>query len=338
MTLRILLNRKPLELAAATPVATAASVAREERLSARKAKAQASATPPPTLTSDRTTVIASAPSSAPAKSAKKVNQTVNKTPSGPSLYDRVCTTRNLEIAIGSAAVAAAIGVWASKVGTLAASQIVAANTVAFLTPGLTICGFALKTGTLITVNTVTPVMSGLIAISLPIISTIVVTAIGGFILLHIMNKMIQQVKDSVNSGLTTMKDTVTGLPETLLKQVPGYSFVSSLFSSSKEQESAARQERLRNEIEQAHRKPEEWITPSLPYFEGLRDAAKNEKERAMYENTVAVLKGERQSGLAYTPAPSNGLADILEEKSNPSPQKRIPGLVTRPGSSRKKSS
>ncbi len=302
----------------------ASAAVRAARNSARRT---AQGTPPPALTRARTAVIVvpPAPSSIPAlalaKSAGNVNEIVNKTPSGPSLYERVCTTRNLVIGgavIGSAAVAAAFGVLASQVGTLAASQIVAANTVAFLQPGLTIFGFALKTGMFMTLNTVVPVTSGLITISLPVISSVVVTAIGGYVIFCVMNKMIEQLVDSKNSLMTTMKDTVTELPGKLLKQVPGYSLFTSMFSSkeaplpkdqeieARKQEIAASQKRQKDEIIKANE-------PILKVFKELHDAAITPEERAKYANTVELLKGERQPSFADTSA-SKGLADFFDEQ------------------------
>jgi hypothetical protein len=204
-------------------------------------KIQPKDTTPLTLKSTRTSVSDNGD-----KSARKVKKIVN----GPSLYDRVFTTEILQIGglvLCSAAVAGAFGTWALKVGALTASQIVATNLIAFIQPGMTVVGFALKAGMFITMNAVVPVATALVTISLPIVSTVVVTTISVLVILHVVNKMIQKLEESLKSGMDTAKE----LPGKLLEQIPGYSMISSLFgygkdSPSQEPKVALRQKRQRN--------------------------------------------------------------------------------------------
>jgi hypothetical protein len=205
----------------------------------------------PTLESNRTSVIDTAtPSSNSDISARKVKRTVNKTVNESNLnglYDRVFSTENIQIGslvVCSVAAAAAFGSWALKVGAMNASQIVATNLIAFLQPGMTVVGYALKVGMFITLNAVVPLASALVTISLPIVSTIVVTTISVLVILHIFNKMIQKLEESVKSGVDAAKE----LPGKLLEQIPGYSTISSLLgygkdSPSKEPKVALRQKR-----------------------------------------------------------------------------------------------
>ncbi len=197
-------------------------------------KNDAKTTSPATLKSNRTSVLDTVTSSSIAdKSARKVRKTFNKTVKGPSLYDRVFTTENLQIGglvVCSTAAAAAFGTWALKVGALTASQIVATNLIAFLQPGMTVVGFALKAGLYITLNAVVPVASALITISLPIVSTVVVTTISVLVILQVVNKMIQKLEEGVKAGY----DKASELPGKLLEQIPGYSTLSSLFGYGKD--------------------------------------------------------------------------------------------------------
>jgi hypothetical protein len=259
----------------------------------------------------------------------------------PSLYDRVTTTQNLQIAgivAGSVAVAAALGALTAKVGTLAASKMIATSTVAFLQPGITIFGFAMKTGMFITVNTVVPVTSGLITIALPVVSTVVVTSAAVIITLYVVNSMMKKMEagfsDGFNSmrenletrvkdGVVGMKNMVTELPGKVMRKIPGYSTIAGLFGSDKpkapfltlEQRKAARQERLKNATESANR-----ASGALAIFENLHD-----------ENAIALLKGERKSNFAEVP-PSKGLATLLDHYQDdflPKPPVRKPGVYTR---------
>ncbi len=178
-----------------------------------------------TLTSTNTTVF---DTNSISTGAKKIDKIVNKPMSGISLSDRVCSTENLQIGslvLCAAVAAGAFGTWASKIGVLTASKIVATNLIAFLQPGMTVVGYALKAGMFLTMNALVPLGTALVTISLPIISTIVVTTISVFIILAVVNKMIQKLEEGVKIGM----DKAMELPGKLLEQVPGYSMISSLF-------------------------------------------------------------------------------------------------------------
>ena len=193
----------------------------------------------------------------------------------PSLYDRVTTIQNLQtagIVAGSVAVAAALAALTAKVGTLAASQMIATSTVAFLQPGMTIFGFALKTGMYMTVNTVVPVTSGLITIALPVVSTVVVTGTAVIITLYLVNSLMnkmegrfadgfnsmrENLKNRVKEGVAGVKNMVTELPGKVMRKIPGYSMIAALIGSDKskapfltlKQRKAARQQRIKNATE-----------------------------------------------------------------------------------------
>jgi hypothetical protein len=192
-----------------------------------KIKAKTQNTFPTTLTSHQPPVVEIVTSSSRVgKSARKVKKTVN----GPSFFDRVFSTENIQIGglvLCSVAAAGAFGTWASKVGTMTASKIVVTNLIAFLQPGMTVVGFALKAGLYLTLNAVVPVASALVTISLPILSTVVVTTISTFVILHFLNNMIQKLEASVQSGM----DKAREIPGQLLKQVPGYSTFSAMLES-----------------------------------------------------------------------------------------------------------
>lgn len=197
----------------------------------REAKAQDK--PTPTLTSDRTSITTPIIS-------KKVKETVIK-PNLNELYNRVFSTENLQIgslALCAAAAAGAFGTWASKIGVLPASKIVATNVIAFLQPGMTVVGYALKVAMFITINALVPLGTALVTISLPIISTIVVTTISVLIILAVVNKMIQKLEEGVRVGM----DKAMELPGKLLEQVPGYSMISTLFGLDKPSPSEEKKE------------------------------------------------------------------------------------------------
>jgi hypothetical protein len=203
---------------------------------------------------NRTSIFDTAtPLSNTSKSARKVKKTVN----GPSLYDRVFSTENIQIGslvVGSAAVAAAFGTWALKVGALTASKIVVTNLIEFLQPGMTVVGFALKAGLYITLNAVVPVASALITLSLPIISTIVVTTISVLVILQVVNKMIQKLEEGVKAGY----DKASEIPGKLLEQIPGYSTISSLFGYDKASTSEEKP------IVETKQKPQSIVTKDEP--------------------------------------------------------------------------
>jgi hypothetical protein len=203
---------------------TANEKAQKEAAKKAERDVKAQGKPSPILTSDRVSV------STPVIS-KKVKKTVIE-PDFYELHNRVCTDENLQIGslvLCAAVAAGAFGTWASKIGVLPASKIVATNLIAFLQPGMTFVGYALKAGMFITMNALVPLGTALVTISLPIISTVVVTTISVFIILAIVNKLIQKLEKSVKIGM----DKAMELPGKLLEQVPGYSLISSLFGLDK---------------------------------------------------------------------------------------------------------
>ncbi len=197
--------------------------AQKEAIRNAEKQIKAQEKPTPTLTSKQTSITAPDIS----KKVKKVKGAVIK-PNFTDLYNRVCSTENAQIGslvLCAAVAAGAFGTWASKIGVLTASKIVATNLIAFLQPGMTVVGYALKAGMFLTMNALVPLGTGLVTISLPIISTIVVTTISVFIILAVVNKMIQKLEEGVKIGM----DKAMELPGKLLEQVPGYSMISSLF-------------------------------------------------------------------------------------------------------------
>ncbi len=329
--------------AAAVMMARGGRTALAARVTTTQTRVQAVAQAPapaarelaPALTNTRVAVVPARASSAPATpSAKKVQKIV--TPGQPGLYDRVFTNRNLVIGgavIGSAAVAAAFAALSAKVGTLAASQIVATSTVAFFQPGLTIFGFALKTGMFMTMNTVVPVVTGgLLPIVLPIVSTVVVTGIAVVVTLYVVNSMMKKLQSSVEAGITTMKDNVVGLPGMVLRQVPGFGMVSSILGFGENtqapvaQTKAARLERRKNEIKKANED-----SGALAIFKQELEQAKTPKQRIAAEKAIALLSGERTLELRDTPAPRGlaALVDHFDDQGRPLPAVRRPGIYTR---------
>jgi hypothetical protein len=155
------------------------------------------------------------------------------------------------VVVSSAAVAAAFAALSAKVGTLAASQILATSTVAFLQPGLTIFGFAVKTGMMLAVNTVVPVTGGLVAVTFPFLSLAISTAIPVILVIYLFMKLEAKLEE----GMIALKDKITGLPGQILQKVPGYGFVSSMIGSTLtiKDEPIVRKERQRNAIETANR-------------------------------------------------------------------------------------
>lgn len=221
--------------------------------------------PSPTLTSDRASITTPVIS----KKVKKAKERVI-TPNFNELYNRVFSTENLQIgslALCAAAAAGAFGTWASKIGVLPASKIVATNLIAFLQPGMTVVGFALKAGMFITMNALVPLGTALVTISLPIISTIVVTTISVFVILAIFNKMIKKLEEGVKVGM----DKAMELPGKLLEQVPGYSMMASLFGldnpspPEKKTEEPVVQKRQRTVIDLDEVKPRRVKKPPVDY-------------------------------------------------------------------------
>lgn len=221
--------------------------------------------PSPTLTRNRTSITTPDIS----KKVKKAKERVI-TPNFNELYNRVFSTENLQIGslvLCSAAAAVAFGTWASKIGVLPASKIVATNLIAFLQPGMTVVGFALKAGIFITINALVPLGTALVTISLPIISTLVVTTISVFIILAVVNKMIQKLEEGVKVGMNKAME----LPGKLLEQVPGYSMISSLFGldkpspSEKKTEAPVIQKRQRTVIDLDEVKPRRVKKPPVDY-------------------------------------------------------------------------
>src|SRR6185369_12649789 len=113
---------------------------------------------PPALTRDR---VAAVPIT------RNLTKIQNLATGRSSLHGRVSIDRNTIIGgaiVASIAVATAFAALSAKVGTLAASQLITSNIVAFLQPGVTIFGFALKTGMFVTMNTVAAVFTGIVKI------------------------------------------------------------------------------------------------------------------------------------------------------------------------------
>jgi|GEM_PF-3481744 len=164
----------------------------------------------------------------------------------------------------------------AKIGTLAASKLFTANVIAFLKPGVTIFGFALKTGMFVTMNTVVPVVTGGL---MPIVLPVVVAGAAILMMFYLLNEVIKKVESSVQTGLTTVKDAVAGLPGMVLRQVPGNGIFTSIFG---------------NEIAQAN----------------TDSGALAEYQKAGAKRAIAALKGERTPEWAIL-QPSQGLGDIL---------------------------
>lgn len=220
------------------------------------------------------------------------------TPYQPNLYGRVSIDRDTLIdgaVVGSIAIVGAFAALSAKVGTLAASKLVTANVIAFLKPGVTIFGFALKTGLFVTMNTVVPIVTGVL---MPIVLPVVISGASIFMMFYLVNKVIKKIESSVQAGLTTVKDAVTDLPGMVLRQVPGNGIVTSIFE---------------NEIAQANRK-----SGALPEFEKMQKEAKKLgkiKAAEGAERAIATLKGKRTP--KWTSQSSKGLADILEPPRRP---------------------
>jgi hypothetical protein len=287
MALKITTRRAPFVHNPSNSTTTAAT-AKAQREAARNVEIQT--TPSPTLTTTRTSVIDTSTPTISAKKARKIKEMIR--PSLGGFYNRVFSTENLQIGglvLCSAAIAGAFGTWALKVGALSASQIIAANLIAFLQPGMTVVGFALKTGLFITMNAVVPVATALVTISLPIVSTVVVTTISVLVILHVVNKMIQQLEASVKSGM----DKAREVPGKLLEQIPGYSMISSLLGYGKAAPS--------------NEETEEPIF--LPRKKQQRNATENTPK-----NTTRGL---------------STLLDDFNVEAKPSPRKRPPAIFTR---------
>ncbi|HEX4839438.1 MAG TPA: hypothetical protein VFU89_03230 [Rhabdochlamydiaceae bacterium] len=255
-------------------------------LQARARKAESKQQP---LPSSR--VVVPAPTSTNLKKVQKI-----VTPNRHNLYGRVSIDRDTLIdsaVIGSMAIGSAFVALSAKGGTLAASKLVTANVIAFLKPGITICSFALKTGMFVTMKTIVPVVTGVL---MPAVLPVVVSGALILMMFYLVNKVIKKIESSLQAGLTTVKDAVTDLPGTVLRQVPGNGIFTSIFQ---------------NKIEKANR-----ASGALAEFEKMRDATTGD-QKAGAETAIATLKGEITPDWA-TLEPSKGLADILE-KPRPHP-------------------
>jgi hypothetical protein len=298
-----------------------------QKIAETDARVQAVAQAPKAPTAEKkaqalpASVVIKAPISPISPSLEKVQKLVM--PIRSNLHGRSSIDRNT-IIVGCIAAFAAFAALSAKVGTLAASQLVASNVIAFLQPGVTIFGFALKTGMFITLKTVVPIVTGvLLPIALPVVSTIVVSGVSILVMLFVLNQIIKKVEDSVQKGLTTMKDAVTNLSETVLRQVPGYGMLTSIFGDSKkpaEETPAQKQQRVRNETEQANRD-----SGALAELEKMHEEAQTSGQKEAAEEAIAVLKGEKTPQWAVSTR-SKGLADLLEPQD---PRQHHPRIYTR---------
>jgi hypothetical protein len=200
-----------------------------------------------------------------------------------SLSDRVFTTRNVCIT-GGVAASAAFAALSAKVGILAASQVVAHGTIAFLQPGIAIFGFAAKTAISMTANLA---IAAALPILLPVVSTAVVITIVVAISFFALRALLAQL--SIQEGFVNMKNFVSNLPQILMEKMPSLPSFSALFGLNKVKrkpltadEKAAK---LKTELQQAN-------AETISIFKELEKRTVDPKKNTAAQRTLAALSGD----------------------------------------------
>lgn len=111
-----------------------------------------------------------------------------------SLLNKITQPRNLCLIGAVVAVKAGFAFLAVKLGPLAATQLLAQHTIAFLTPGMYVLGYALEVALKVTI---TVMMNGILPIVLPILSTIVVTGLAFALTVYIGYLLVNAAKDKL---------------------------------------------------------------------------------------------------------------------------------------------
>lgn len=139
------------------------------------------------------------------------------------LGQRVFTQRNLciiGVSGGAAALAGAFAALSSKVGAVAAANLVAVHTAAFLQPGVVITAFALKTSATVAASATLPLL-------IPIASTVLVGGAAVAVTFYI----VRALKNKMVDGLGYAKDVALAIPKAMLQQIPGGSAIVAMFET-----------------------------------------------------------------------------------------------------------